>query len=181
MNTWMSTVICCLINVHHGASMDNVRADVNAAVVHALGLLCGHALHALALLGEHRPHALRMGVARGASLGSSVTIVYGGGNASAAARPGGVNGGHGMVLWAVAQVWAVPAGPTSTTLCLLPCHCLVVVWACVAADCRLHTMLVGSACTEASTRPQEVEQVFLPFANCCTQRAQLQHVQQFML
>ena len=80
-------------------------ADVNAAVVHALGLLCGHALHALTLLGEHRPHALRMGVARGASLGgSSALLASGRGNASVAARAGGGGGGHGVVLWAVAQV-----------------------------------------------------------------------------
>ena len=97
---------------------------MNAAVVHALGLLCGHALHALVLLGEHRPHALRMGVARGASLGSSSALLgSGGGDASVAARAGGGGGGHGMVLWAVAQVPAVPACPPWTVLRLLMRNC----------------------------------------------------------
>ena len=33
---------------------------MNAAVVHALGLLCAHALHYLAMLGENRQHSMRI-------------------------------------------------------------------------------------------------------------------------
>ena len=64
--------------------------DVNAAVVHALGLLCAHALHYMAMLGENRRHAIRTVGPKGGALGGALSV-----EADAV---------KGNVVWAVLQV-----------------------------------------------------------------------------
>ena len=77
------------------------RADANAAVLHALGLLCAHALHYLAMLAENRQHAIRTVGPKGVLSGSLMEA----------------EGTRGTMLWAVLQVLRCPACPA---LCM---HC----------------------------------------------------------
>ena len=65
-------------------------ADVSMAIVHALGLLCAHALYWLRMHGENRQHSIRTGPA-GTVIGAGHQI-------------------HTTVLWAITQVCLLIAG-----------------------------------------------------------------------
>ena len=61
-----------------------LRADVSLAIVHALGLLCAHALYWLRMHGENRQHSIRTGPA-GTVIGAGHQI-------------------HSTIFWAITQV-----------------------------------------------------------------------------
>lgn len=53
-----------------------MHADVSMAIVHALGLLCAHALYWLRMHGENRQHSIRTGPAGTAGQQIHTTVFW---------------------------------------------------------------------------------------------------------
>ena len=67
-------------------SLPSGCADVTAAAMHALCLLCGHALYWVRMHAEHRQHSIRTGPG-GTAVGTSAEVSL-----------------HGNLVWAIMQV-----------------------------------------------------------------------------